>query len=226
MGAEREGGASPDVQDRSALMREQMVANQIESRGIADPRVLAALRKVPRDAFVPEHLRSHAYGDAPLPIGLGQTISQPFIVGAMSELAGLDATSKVLEIGTGSGYQAAVLAELAGEVFTIEIVEELAESAEQTLDRLGYGAVHVRHGDGYAGWSEEAPFDAIVVTAAAPRIPEPLLEQLKIGGRLVIPVGAFDQQLEVHTRTESGIEVRTIFAVRFVPMTGQVQDAH
>ncbi|MBW2418454.1 MAG: protein-L-isoaspartate(D-aspartate) O-methyltransferase [Deltaproteobacteria bacterium] len=215
--------ASDESGDAYTRQRERMVTRQLEARGLSDPRVLAAMRKVPRHEFVPEHLRRHAYEDHPLPIGKGQTISQPYIVGVMSELARLDASAKVLEIGTGSGYQAAVLGELAAEVFTIEIVEELAASADATLDRLGYTGIHVRQGDGYAGWPEEAPFDAVVVTAAPPRIPQPLIDQLKVGGRLVIPVGNWDQSLEVHEKTSTGIERKVIFPVRFVPMVGDVQ---
>jgi len=215
--------ASAESGDAYTRQRERMVTRQLEARGLSDPRVLAAMRKVPRHEFVPEHLRRHAYEDHPLPIGKGQTISQPYIVGVMSELARLDASAKVLEIGTGSGYQAAVLGELAAEVFTIEIVEELAASADATLDRLGYTGIHVRQGDGYAGWPEEAPFDAVVVTAAPPRIPQPLIDQLKVGGRLVIPVGNWDQSLEVHEKTSTGIERKVIFPVRFVPMVGDVQ---
>jgi len=215
--------ASDESGDAYTRQRERMVTRQLEARGLSDPRVLAAMRKVPRHEFVPEHLRRHAYEDHPLPIGSGQTISQPYIVGVMSELARLDASAKVLEIGTGSGYQAAVLGELAAEVFTIEIVEELAASADATLDRLGYTGIHVRQGDGYAGWPEEAPFDAVVVTAAPPRIPQPLIDQLKVGGRLVIPVGNWDQSLEVHEKTSTGIERKVIFPVRFVPMVGDVQ---
>jgi len=198
--------------------RVRMVREQIAGRGVEDPRVLEAVRRVPRHEFVASRLREQAYDDRPLPIGHGQTISQPYVVAAMTELAAVGPASKVLEVGTGSGYQAAVLAELAGEVFTIEIVEPLAERARETLARLGYTNVHVRHGDGYAGWPEEAPFDAIVVTAAPPEVPPALREQLAVGGRLVVPVGRDWQELEVHTRTEDGWEVREVFPVRFVPM--------
>jgi protein-L-isoaspartate(D-aspartate) O-methyltransferase len=201
-----------------------MVSDQIENRGITDQRVLAALRKVPRHEFVPARRRSSAYQDRPLPIGHGQTISQPYVVAAMTELAAVSEGDRVLEIGTGSGYQAAVLAELAAQVYTIEIVEPLAGRAAQTLEHLGYASVQVRHGDGYRGWPEAAPFDAIVVTAAAPRVPPALLEQLVVGGHLVIPVGDAYQELEVHTRTPRGVEVRRVFPVRFVPMTGEVRE--
>lgn len=211
------------VADGKARERMVMVSEQIESRGVRDPRVLDAMRKVPRHEFVPADYVAQAYGDHPLPIGLDQTISQPYIVAAMTELANLGPGSKVLEIGTGSGYQAAILAELGTEVFTIEILEPLAKRAEETLRRLGYKNVHVRAGDGYKGWPEEAPFDAIVVTAAPPRVPEPLKEQLKVGGRLVVPVGEQYQELLVLTRTPKGIVERAVFPVRFVPMTGEAQ---
>ncbi len=217
--------AGPAAEDAAsfAAARERMVADQIEARGVRDARVLAALRRVPRHEFVPERDRARAYRDGPLPIGHGQTISQPYVVAVMTELAAPGPRDRVLEIGTGSGYQAALLAELAGEVYSIEIVEPLAERATATLERLGY-EVHVRHGDGYRGWPEKAPFDAIVVTAAPERVPPALLEQLAEGGRLVIPVGDLYQELEVHRRTAEGIEVERVFAVRFVPMTGEAQE--
>ena len=208
---------------RQALARERMVAEQIEARGVGDPRILAAMRRVPRHEFVPEPLRDHAYQDRPLPIGHEQTISQPYVVAAMTELAAPGPEARVLEVGTGSGYQAAILAELAGEVYSIEIVEPLAERAAATLAHLGYDRVRVRAGDGYRGWPEAAPFDAIVVTAAPREVPPALLEQLAPGGRLVIPVGAFHQELQVHRRTEGGIEVESVFPVRFVPMTGEAR---
>jgi protein-L-isoaspartate(D-aspartate) O-methyltransferase len=200
-----------------------MVRDQIAARGVRDERVLAALRAVPRHDFVPDALDEAAYEDRPLPIGDGQTISQPYIVGIMTELARVGPTSKVLEIGTGSGYQAAVLAEVAGEVYSIEIVEPLARRAAETLRALGYQRVHLRIGDGYAGWPEDAPFDAIVVTAAPPRVPQPLVEQLKVGGRLVIPVGDRWQELVVITRTADGVTEERHFPVAFVPMTGEAQ---
>ena len=203
--------------------RERMVKEQIERRGIKDPRVLAALRKVPRHMFVPEEQIRFAYEDRPLPIGEEQTISQPLIVAMMTELAELSPEKKVLEIGTGSGYQAAILAEVAGEVYSIEIVDTLAQRAAATLRRLGYSKVQVRAGDGYKGWPEAAPFDAIVVTAAPPKIPEPLRQQLKVGGKLVVPVGEENQDLIVVTRTEKGFDQRVVTAVRFVPMTGEAQ---
>lgn len=203
--------------------RERMVREDIEARGIRDESVLAAMRRVPREAFVPPELRDHAHDDAPLPIGHGQTISQPYVVALMTELAAPDAGSRVLEVGTGSGYQAAVLATIAREVYSIEIVPELARESAERLRALGYANVVVRAGDGYAGWPEKAPFDAVVITAAPPRIPEPLLAQLAPQGRLVAPVGDDDQELVVVTRTPSGYERRTVTAVRFVPMTGEAQ---
>ena len=201
-----------------------MVREQIESRGVRDPLTLAAMRKVPRHRFVPEAVAGEAYGDRPLPIGYEQTISQPYIVAFMTEALGLRGGEKVLEVGTGSGYQAAVLAEIAREVYTIEIVAPLAERARADLARLGYPNVRVRAGDGYKGWPEAAPFDAIIVTAAAPRLPEPLLEQLKDGGRLVIPVGEADQQLMIVTRTGKTFIRENVLPVRFVPMTGEIRE--
>jgi protein-L-isoaspartate(D-aspartate) O-methyltransferase len=203
--------------------RESMVRTQIAARGVKDARVLAAMRKVPRHEFVPDGVKAQAYDDTALPIGDDQTISQPYIVALMTELAALRPDAKVLEVGTGSGYQAAVLAEVARDVYSIEIVEPLAKRAEATLRRLGYERVHVRHGDGYRGWPEAAPFDAILVTAAPDTVPAPLLEQLAPAGRLVIPVGRGVQQLEVHRRTEKGIEVERVAPVQFVPMTGEAQ---
>ena len=205
------------------VRRLAMVESQIRSRGVSDPAVLRALEKVPRHLFVGSEHASEAYDDHPLPIGFDQTISQPYIVALMTELLELEADSRVLEIGTGSGYQAAVLAEIVSEVYSIEIVEPLAERSAVLLERLGYTNVEVRAGDGYAGWPEQAPFDAIVLTAAPPRIPPPLLEQLAPGGRLVAPVGDFDQDLVLITRQADGFERRQILPVRFVPMTGQAQ---
>jgi protein-L-isoaspartate(D-aspartate) O-methyltransferase len=211
----------PPGGDRFTALREQMVAQQIEAREVRDPRVLAAMRRVPRHLFVPPSLADEAYDDHPLPIGEGQTISQPYIVALMTELLGLKGGERVLEVGTGSGYQAAVLAETAGEVYSVEILEPLARSASATLAGLGYGGVHVRAGDGYLGWPEAAPFDAIVVTAAPDHIPQPLVDQLKPGGRLVIPVGVSYQELVVCTKTAAGITRRSVIPVRFVPMTGE-----
>lgn len=201
-----------------------MVRHQIEARGVEDPRVLAAMRKVPRHRFVPESERTRAYDDRPLPIGHRQTISQPYIVALMTELAAVKPGDTVLEVGTGSGYQAAVLAAMGVKVFSIEIVEPLAKEAKALLSALGYAKqVEVRHGDGYAGWPEHAPFDAIVVTAAPPQIPEPLKQQLKIGGDLIIPVGKHHQSLIQVTRTKDGFREQSVLPVRFVPMTGKAQ---
>lgn len=202
-----------------------MVRSQIESRGVKDARVLEAMRKVPRHRFMPESQRPYAYDDRPLPIGDGQTISQPYIVALMSELAGVKPGDTVLEVGTGSGYQAAVLAEMGVKVFSIEIVASLAKRAKALLGDLGYDeSIEVRHGDGYAGWPEHAPFDAIVVTAAPPKIPEPLKQQLEVGGRLVIPVGKSFQSLLRVTRTKDGFREESVIPVRFVPMTGKAQE--
>lgn len=205
------------------LRRQKMVDNQIIARGIADKNVIEAMRRIPRHLFVPKEERERAYSDGPLPIGHSQTISQPYIVAIMTELLGIDSTSKVLEIGTGSGYQAAVLGEIADSVYTIEIVAPLAEKAAEILDSLGYKNIFVRAGDGYQGWPESAPFDAVIVTAAAPKIPQPLIDQLKTGGRLVIPVGDLSQELYLVTKNEVGIVKQSIIPVRFVPMTGEVQ---
>lgn len=209
--------------DEYAKPRVRMVETQIMRRGVADSAVLEALRTVPRHRFVPERYRAAAYADEPLPIGEGQTISQPYIVAYMTEVLELRPHDRVLEIGTGSGYQAAVLAEIVDSVFTIEIVEPLAERAESTLTELGYTNVYVRCGDGYRGWPEHAPFDAIIVTAAPDHVPQPLVDQLALNGRLVIPVGEFSQELLVVRRTADGVITDTTLAVRFVPMTGEAQ---
>jgi protein-L-isoaspartate(D-aspartate) O-methyltransferase len=208
-----------------AAARARMVAEQMAARGVADPRVLAALRQVERHLFVPEAARVDAYADRPLPIGQGQTISQPYMVAVMAELTAVQPGARVLEIGTGSGYQAAVLSLLAREVYTIEIVAPLAEEARERLALLGYANVTVRAGDGYQGWPDRAPFDAILLTAAPPAIPEPLLRQLAPGGRLVAPVGQEGdaQDLQVVERSPAGLARRTLFPVRFVPMTGEAQ---
>jgi protein-L-isoaspartate(D-aspartate) O-methyltransferase len=211
--------------DDYATLRNRMVATQLERRGIHDARVLAAMRAVPRHEFVPDDVKAHAYDDGALPIGHRQTISQPYIVAIMTELAAVGPGAKVLEVGTGSAYQAAILADLAKDVYSIEIVAPLARRAEETLRRLGYGRVHLRIGDGYRGWPEAAPFDAIIVTAAPGKVPPPLLEQLAPGGRLVIPVGDDYQMLEVHRRTETGVTVERKLPVRFVPMTGEAETA-
>ncbi len=212
--------------DPLAAAREQMVQRQLAARGVRDPRVLEAMRKVPRHELVPPELRGEAYDDRPLPIGHGQTISQPYIVAAMTEALRLAGDERVLEVGTGSGYQAAVLAELAREVYSIEIVAPLAERARRDLARLGYANVQVRQGDGYRGWPEHAPFDAIVVTAAPDHVPEPLLAQLAPGGRLVLPLGgSFAQELVLLTRGADGVTRQELLPVRFVPMTGEAERA-
>ena len=201
--------------------RERMVRDQIEARGVTDARTLAALRKVERHQFVPPEAAALAYADHPLEIGDGQTISQPYIVAVMSEAIGLRGGEKVLEVGTGSGYQAAVLAEMGARVYTMEIVPTLARRARATLARLGYRSVEVREGNGWAGWPEEAPFDAIVVTAAPPTIPEALKAQLRDGGRLVIPVGDDVQQLMLVTRRGPKFEEKRLLMVRFVPLVAR-----
>jgi protein-L-isoaspartate(D-aspartate) O-methyltransferase len=208
--------------------REQMVQSQmvLRSPAVRDAAVLEAMRRVPRHLFVSEHLQSVAYADRPLPIGHGQTISQPFIVAFMTEALQVEPGAKILEIGTGSGYQAAVLSELTLEVFTIEIIRSLGEEASQRLQRLGYRTVRVRVGDGYYGWPEEAPFDGIIVTCAAGHIPPPLLKQLRTGGRMVIPLGEVYevQRLMLVTKDKSGtIQTRELLPVAFVPMTGAIR---
>ena len=218
--------ASPPAagqEDASARAREDMVRGQIEARGVADPPTLQALRKVRRHLFVPPEQVAAAYADHPLPIGHEQTISQPYIVAFMTEALGLKGGETVLEVGTGSGYQAAVLGEIAARVYTIEIVEPLARESKARLERLGYRNVEVRAGDGYQGWPEKAPFDAIMVTAAAPRIPQPLKDQLKDGGRLLLPVGDEYQELVLLTRKGGGFVERRLLPVRFVPMTGTIR---
>ena len=204
--------------------REAMVAEQIGARGIDDTRVLSAMRSVPRHLFVPAQYRDQAYGDHPLPIGLGQTISQPYIVALMTQLADPDPDDVVLEVGTGSGYQAAVLAQIVKAVYTVELLAPLGEQAGKRLDELGYSNVTWRIGDGYHGWEEHAPFDAILVTAAAEHIPQPLVEQLKPGGRLVIPVGDASrvQTLMLVEKGQDGKTVsRSLLPVRFVPLVGE-----
>ncbi len=205
-------------------LRDTMVKKQIESRGVTDKRVLAAMRSVERHRFVPDQHITSAYEDHPLPIGYGQTISQPYIVALMSELCRLDGNEKVLEIGTGSGYQAAVLSLLAGEVYTIEIVEPLGKASALRLKNLGYANVTVRVGDGYGGWPEKAPFDAIMLTASPPRIPESLIDQLADGGILVAPEGDFNQELIVIEKRGGSTIRRTITYVRFVPMVHGEKD--
>jgi len=211
--------------DAYARAREEMVRTQIAARGITDRRVLDAMRSVPRHLFMPNKIWYEAYADGPLPIGYGQTISQPYIVGYMTDELKLSPNDRVLEIGTGSGYQAAVLSKLVKEVYSIEIVEPLATLAARTLSELGYANVKVKSGDGYKGWPEKAPFDAIMLTAAPSEIPDPLIEQLRVGGKLIAPVGTFWQSLVLVTRTPTGIMRQTLLPVRFVPMTGKAEKA-
>lgn len=201
--------------------RRRMIDDQLKGRDITSARVLDAMAKVPRHLFVPESERAAAYRDWPLPIGHGQTISQPYIVAFMTQALDLAPEHRVLEVGTGSGYQAAVLSVLAAEVYTIEIVPPLAEQARATLASLGYRNVHVRSGNGYLGWPEHAPYDRIMVTAAPDAVPPALVEQLKVGGLMAIPVGIGDQQLQILRRTATGTETLTTLPVRFVPMTGK-----
>jgi protein-L-isoaspartate(D-aspartate) O-methyltransferase len=218
------GTATPG--DPYAARRARMVDTQIVARGVRNPRVLAAMRSVPRHLFVDPPQREQAYEDHPLPIAGNQTISQPYIVALMTELLELEPGEKVLEIGTGSGYQSAVLGQLARQVYTIEIVPELARSAARKLAELGHTNVTVKEGDGYRGWPEHAPFDGIIVTAAPERIPQPLLDQLAPGGRMVIPVGGFFQELKVFRKGADGkIIEKDILPVRFVPMTGEIEKA-
>lgn len=198
--------------------RQEMISYQIKNRGITDTKVLEAMEKVKRHLFVPDALRGMAYQDSPLPIGHEQTISQPYIVAYMTEAAQLSPDDRVLEIGTGSGYQAAILAEIVKEVYTIEIIKPLADSASVKLLDMGYQNIKVKWGDGYKGWVEHAPFDVIIVTAAPAQIPENLIDQLEIGGRMVIPVGTSFQELYLITRTESGFDKTPILPVIFVPM--------
>ena len=199
-----------------------MVQQQLRERGIKDERVLAAMGKVPREEFVPSESRGASYTDGPLPIGYGQTISQPYIVAFMTEELRLKPRDRVLEIGTGLGYQAAILAELVKEVYSIEIVEPLAKNAETTLQRLGYKNVQLKVGDGYKGWPEAAPFDAIIVTCAPDRVPQPLTDQLKDSGRMIIPVGErFAQELYLLEKKNGHMKESAVLPVRFVPMAGQ-----
>jgi len=202
--------------------RQRMVQEQLMSRGVRDERVLAAMNKVPREEFVPQDSRAASYTDQPLPIGYGQTISQPYIVAFMTEQLRPKPSDRVLEVGTGSGYQAAILAELVAEVYSVEIVEPLAKNAEATLQRLGCKNVHVKIGDGYKGWPETAPFDAIIVTCAPDKVPQPLIDQLKDGGRMVIPVGdRFAQELYLLEKKNGQLKQSATLPVRFVPMAGE-----
>jgi protein-L-isoaspartate(D-aspartate) O-methyltransferase len=218
------GQQAPTAADFAA-QRQRMVEQQLKPRDIKDQRVLAAMAKVPREEFIPVDARGDAYEDGPLPIGYDQTISQPYIVAFMTEQLGLKPSDRVLEVGSGSGYQAAILAELVAEVYTIEIVEPLANTAKATLQRLGYKNVHIKAGDGYNGWPEEAPFDAIIVTCAPDKVPQPLVDQLKDGGRMVIPVGErFAQQLYLLEKKNGQLKESVSLPVRFVPMTRETQE--
>lgn len=205
-------------------LRERMVREQIMARGITDSLVISSMLEVKRHLFVPLRFKMNAYVDSPLPIGSNQTISQPYIVALMTSLLNLREGGRVLEIGTGSGYQSAVLANIADSVFSVEILPELAARAKALLDTLGYGNIKIRAGDGYDGWPAKAPFDAIIVTAAAPSIPSKLVKQLRTGGRLVIPVGDFMQHLNVYEKRKEELKLLDSFPVRFVPMTGKIRD--
>jgi len=227
MGCKQPSGGNVMSQDSKeedyTKARQDMVNSQILAREIKDNAVLDAMRKVKRHLFVPDEMKPYSYTDGPLPIGEGQTISQPYIVAIMTELLEPKKDDKVLEIGTGSGYQAAILAEIVKEVYTIEIVPKLAKTAEERLKELGYKNITVKCGDGYQGWLEHAPFDGIIVTAAPDHIPQPLVDQLKVGGKLVIPVGDLYQELIVLTKTKDGVKKKSVIPVRFVPMTGEAE---
>lgn len=206
-----------------ASARKAMVERQLAARDIADQRVLKAMSEVPRHRFVPESLWPQAYQDYPLPIGLEQTISQPYVVAFMTQALDLDGDERVLEIGTGSGYQAAVLAKLCKEVYSVEIIPDLSKRAGEVFKKLGISNVHLRVGDGYKGWPSKAPFDGIMVTAAPPKVPQPLVDQLARGGRLILPVGELYQDLVLIERTAQGLKRQKVLPVRFVPMTGEAQ---
>jgi protein-L-isoaspartate(D-aspartate) O-methyltransferase len=210
--------------DGYEAVRRAMVEQQVRQRGIVEPEVLAAMAQVPRHMFVPDSLRAQAYSDQPLVLGQGRTVYQPYVVALMTELLKLKRGDKVLEIGTGSGYQAAVLSRIAREVDSVEIVEPIANQASKLLSVLGYHNVVVRWGDGYQGWPDKAPFDAILLSAAPQTIPKALLQQLRVGGKMVVPVGGFFQDLQVITKTADGIEKRTVIPVRLSPMKGKAAD--
>jgi protein-L-isoaspartate(D-aspartate) O-methyltransferase len=220
----QQGEKMDDLEEKFTELRKMMIKHDIERRGVKDQRVLESMMKVKRHEFVPKHLRKYAYSDEPLPIGEDQTISQPYIVAYMTEQLELGKEDKVLEIGTGSGYQAAVLAEIVDSVYTIEIIDVLAKRARENLERLGYKNVFVKSGDGYAGWPEEQPFDVIIVTAAPERVPQPLVDQLKVGGRMILPLGNISQELVLIEKTEDGYTKRSLLPVRFVPMTGEIEE--
>ena len=203
------------------LARKQMIETQIRDRGVTNEKVLQAMFEVPRHIFTPQYDVNSAYADSPLPIGEGQTISQPYIVAYMTEAAMLKDDDKVLEIGTGSGYQAAILSKMVKEVYTVEIVESLGKNAEKLLKDNGYNNIHIKIGNAYQGWAEYAPFDVIIITAAPEEVPQELLKQLKTGGRMIVPVGIYIQELLRVTKTENGISTEDLLPVRFVPMTGK-----
>lgn len=216
--------AIPAAAQDYGLQRRAMVDEQIRQRGIREREVLKAMEQVPRHLFVPESVRPKAYEDAALAISPGRAIYQPYVVALMTSLLDLDRGDKVLEVGTGSGYHAAILSRIAREVYSIEIDSNAAAQASKRLSGLGYPNVYVRHGDGYQGWIEEAPFDAILLSVAPPRVPKPLIDQLRVGGKMVVPVGGFFQDLLVITKTADGLEKRTVIPVRVAPMAGKVRD--
>ena len=216
--------ASAFAGDTFEALRQAMVEQQVRQRGVTQPEVLAAMAQVPRHMFVPGALRSQAYSDQPLVVGQGRTVYTPYVVALMTSLLDLDRGDKVLEVGTGTGYHAAILSRIAREVYSIEIDSSAASQASKRLSGLGYPNVFVRHGDGYQGWIEEAPFDAILLSVAPPRVPKPLIDQLRVGGKMVVPVGGFFQDLLVITKTADGLEKRTVIPVRVAPMAGKVRD--
>lgn len=216
--------AIPAAAQDYGLQRRAMVDEQIRQRGIREREVLKAMEQVPRHLFVPESVRPKAYEDEALPIGPGRAIYQPYVVALMTSLLDLDRGDKVLEVGTGTGYHAAILSRIAREVYSIEIDSTAASQASKRLAGLGYPNVYVRHGDGYQGWPDKGPFDAILLSVAPPRVPKPLIDQLRVGGKMVVPVGGFFQDLLVITKTADGLEKRTVIPVRVAPMAGKVRD--